>query len=249
LLFLPPFVFRLALTHLGWDTQRHFTRRSRDPPGSKRRQLARQVGACCVLTNSFPSSSRWGVSSILSNLGRSPFREPQVHVPRRQLRHDTPSFAARQRQWRPSACSPAAESTTSSTRGGRTASESVPSPSPSTGKEAGQSWPSRRRRLVGCRASRRRRPQRGIRRALTSFLRRRRASFPRNTPTPSRRTTPARSRRTCWALASYLRQWCSLSLTRLRHHPSIKRYRSFPIPCLLDSAATNQATPLRWTLS
>jgi hypothetical protein len=63
-------VFRLAPTHLGWDTQRQFTRRSRDPPGSKRRQLARQVGACCVLTNSFPSSSRWVVSSNLSSPGR-----------------------------------------------------------------------------------------------------------------------------------------------------------------------------------
>jgi hypothetical protein len=38
LLSFPPFVFRLALTHLGWDTRRQFTRRSRDPPGSKRRQ-------------------------------------------------------------------------------------------------------------------------------------------------------------------------------------------------------------------
>jgi hypothetical protein len=65
-----PLVFRLAPTHLGWDTQRQFTRRSRDPPGSKRRQLARQVGAYCVLTNNFPSSSRWVVSSNLSNLGR-----------------------------------------------------------------------------------------------------------------------------------------------------------------------------------
>jgi hypothetical protein len=92
-------------------------------------------------------------------------------------------------------------------------------------------------------------PQRGTRRASTSRLRRRRVSFPRNTPTPSRRTTPARSRRTCWASASYLRQRCSPSLTRPRHHPSIKRYRPFPIPCLLNSAATHQATPLRWTLS
>jgi hypothetical protein len=66
----PPFVLRLAPTHLGWDTQRQFTRRSRDPPVSKRRQLARQVGACCVLTNSFPSSSRWVVSSNLFNPGR-----------------------------------------------------------------------------------------------------------------------------------------------------------------------------------
>jgi hypothetical protein len=37
--------------------------------------------------------------------------------------------------------------------------------------------------------------------------------------------------------------------TRLCHHPSIKRYRPFPILCLLDSASTHQATPLRWTLS
>jgi hypothetical protein len=67
---LPPFVLRLAPTHLGWDTRRRFTRRSRDPPGSKRRQLARQVGDCCVLTNSFPSSSKWVVSSNLSSSGR-----------------------------------------------------------------------------------------------------------------------------------------------------------------------------------
>jgi hypothetical protein len=66
----PPFALRLAPTHLGWGTRRQFTRRFRDPPGSKRRQLARQVGACCVLTNSFPSSSRWAVSSNLSSPGR-----------------------------------------------------------------------------------------------------------------------------------------------------------------------------------
>jgi hypothetical protein len=68
--FSPPFVLCLAPTHLGWDTRRQFTRRSRDPPGSKRRQLARQVGACCVLTNIFPSSSRWVVFSNLFNPGR-----------------------------------------------------------------------------------------------------------------------------------------------------------------------------------
>jgi hypothetical protein len=92
-------------------------------------------------------------------------------------------------------------------------------------------------------------PQRGTRRALTSCLRRRRALFPHNTPTPSGRMTPARSRRTCWALASYLRSRCSPSPTRLRQHPSIKRYRPFSTLCLLDSASTHQATPLRWTLS
>jgi hypothetical protein len=65
----PLLVFRLAPTHLGWGMQQQFTRRSRDPPGSKHRQLARQVGACCVLTNNFPSSSRWVVSSNLSSPG------------------------------------------------------------------------------------------------------------------------------------------------------------------------------------
>jgi hypothetical protein len=40
--FLPPFMLRLAPTHLGWDTRRQLTRRSRDPPGSKRRKLVYQ---------------------------------------------------------------------------------------------------------------------------------------------------------------------------------------------------------------
>jgi hypothetical protein len=40
------------------------------PPGLKRRQLARQVGACCVLTNTFPLSSRWVVSSNLFSPGQ-----------------------------------------------------------------------------------------------------------------------------------------------------------------------------------
>jgi hypothetical protein len=35
----PPFVLRLAPTHLGWGTRWQFTRRSRDPLGSKHRQF------------------------------------------------------------------------------------------------------------------------------------------------------------------------------------------------------------------
>jgi hypothetical protein len=58
-------VFHLAPTHLGWDTQRQFYSSVQGPPGSKRRRLACQVGACCVLTNNFPLSSRWVVSSNL----------------------------------------------------------------------------------------------------------------------------------------------------------------------------------------
>jgi hypothetical protein len=47
-----------------------FTSRSRDPPGPKRRQLARQVGACCMLTNTFLLSSRWVYFSNLFSSGR-----------------------------------------------------------------------------------------------------------------------------------------------------------------------------------
>jgi hypothetical protein len=39
--FLPPFALSLAPTHLGWGTRRHFTRRPRDPPVSKRRQITK----------------------------------------------------------------------------------------------------------------------------------------------------------------------------------------------------------------
>jgi hypothetical protein len=48
----------------------HWSARLRVPRGPKRRQLACQVGACCVLTNTFPLSSRWVVSSNLFSPGR-----------------------------------------------------------------------------------------------------------------------------------------------------------------------------------
>jgi hypothetical protein len=47
-------VFHLAPTHLGWDTQRQFTRRSRDPPGSKRRQYPNtSLGTLVLAPNIF----------------------------------------------------------------------------------------------------------------------------------------------------------------------------------------------------
>ena len=45
----PPFVLRLAPTHLGWDTRWQFTRRSRDPPRSKRRQYYSCFPHCVIL--------------------------------------------------------------------------------------------------------------------------------------------------------------------------------------------------------
>jgi hypothetical protein len=246
----PPFVFRLAPTNLGWDTQRQFTRRSRDPPGSKRRHLARQVGACCVLTNSFPSSSRWVVSSNHSNPGRCSVSGVFCSCPSTVattcysfLRRATTTMAA---------VSPPAgggiDDVFPTWRKSNIQVCPVTFPVDGGGRGAGMAKQEATPRRLSS-ESMAPAPQWGTRRALTSRLRRRRASFPRNTPTLSRRTTPARSRRTCWALASYLRQRCSLSLMRLRHQPSIKRYRPFPIPCLLDSAATHQATPLQWMLS
>jgi hypothetical protein len=153
--FPPPFALRLALTHLGWGTRRQFTRRSRDPPGSKHRQLARQVGACCVLTNSFSSSSRWVVSSNLSSSGRCSVSGVSSSCPSTTattwysfLRRATTTMAA---------VSPPAGGGIDDVfpHGGRAASRPVPSPSPPQDEEARQPWPSRRRHLVGCRASRR----------------------------------------------------------------------------------------------
>jgi hypothetical protein len=199
-----PLVFHLAPTHLGWDTQRQFTRLSRDPPGSKRRQLARQVGDCCVLTNSFPSSSRWVVSSNLSSPGRCSVLG---------VSSSCPSTAATTwysflRRVTTTAVSPP-------DGGGiddvfpawwkndiRVCPVTFPAAGGGGGatmakQEAAPRWLSSESTTPA--------PQRGTRRALTSRLRRRQASFPRNTPTPSGRMTLARSRRTCWALASYLR--------------------------------------------
>jgi hypothetical protein len=201
-----PLMFHLVPTHLGWDTQQQFTRRSRDPQGSKRRQLARQVGACCVLTNTFPSSSRWVVSSNLSSLGRCSVSGVSISCPLMAamtwysfLRRVTTTMAA---------VSPPAG-------GGiddvfppwqKSSIRACPVTFPAAGggggatmakQEAAPRWLSSESTTPA--------PQWGTRRALSSRLRRRRASFPRNTPTPSGRMKPARSRRTCWVLASYLR--------------------------------------------
>jgi hypothetical protein len=44
----PPFVLRLAPTHLGWDTRRQFTRRSSDPPGRNANKHYRNRVLCRV---------------------------------------------------------------------------------------------------------------------------------------------------------------------------------------------------------
>jgi hypothetical protein len=97
----PPFVSRLAPTHLGWDTQRQFTRRSRDPPGSKRRHY--QNPRLCRVSLSLPSAfcralgkegfaeSRTRQSSALGN-------EPLYRVQDTRQRHGCRVSNTRQRK-------------------------------------------------------------------------------------------------------------------------------------------------------
>jgi hypothetical protein len=134
-----------------------FTRRSRDPLGPKHRQLARQVGACCVLTNNFPLSYRWVVSSNLFSPGRCSASGVSSSCPSTAATTWYSSPAARQRQQRSSARPTTMNSTTSSPRGGRAAFGFISPPSSPQEEETGQPWPGRRRHLVGYRfgASRR----------------------------------------------------------------------------------------------
>jgi hypothetical protein len=183
-----------------------FTRRSRDPPGSKRRQLACQVGACCVLTNNFPLSSRWVVYNNLFSLGRCSTLG---------VSSSCPSTAAT--TWYSSPRRATATTTVVSSPGGGELDDVFPPwwkssirVCPATLLAVGggdratvarqEAAPRRLSSESATPAS-----QRGTCRALSSHLRQRRMSFPRNVPTPSGQMTPAHSRRACWALASYLR--------------------------------------------
>jgi hypothetical protein len=74
---LPPFVLRLAPTHLGWDTRRQFTRRSRDPPGSKRRQIYTRKIPRKNLRRKKTASTVFGIRPIQSH------REGQRWLPSR----------------------------------------------------------------------------------------------------------------------------------------------------------------------
>jgi hypothetical protein len=65
-----PLVFHLAPTHLGWDTQRQFYSSVQGPPGVETLTVGAPGRVCCVLTNNFPLSSRWVVSSNLFSPGR-----------------------------------------------------------------------------------------------------------------------------------------------------------------------------------
>jgi hypothetical protein len=183
-----------------------FTRRSRDPPGSKRRQLACQVGACCVLTNNFPLSSRWVVYNNLFSSGRCCALG---------VSSSCPSTAAM--TWYSSPRSATATTTVVSSPGGDELDDVFPPwrkssirVYPATFRAAGGGGGATVARQEAAtrqlsNESTTPAPQRGTCRALSSHLRHRWMSFPRNMPTPSGLMMPALLRRTCWTSTSYLR--------------------------------------------
>jgi hypothetical protein len=178
------------------------------PPGPKRRQLARQVGACCVLTNTFPLSSRWVVFSNLFSPGRCSTSE---------VSSSCPSTTAT--TWYSSPRSATATTTVVSSPSGGELDDVFPPwrkssiqvcPATLLAAGGGDGATVARQEAAPHRMSVRSEsttlaPQRGTCRVLSSHLRQRRMSFPRDVPTPSVLMTPALSQRTCWALASYLR--------------------------------------------
>jgi hypothetical protein len=176
----------------------------RDPPGPRRRQLARQVGACCVLTDTFPLSSRWGVFSNLSSPGRCSasgvssscpltaattwYSSPRGVMTTRVS--DSPgggelynSISSRQKR-----STPVVPATLLVEGGEGEATMATQEAAPyRLSHQSESTTPSL--------------PQ-GTCRALSSHLRRRRVSLPSDVPAPSGLMTPAPSQRTYWALPS-----------------------------------------------
>jgi hypothetical protein len=114
-----------------------FTGRLTVLAGSKRRQLACQVGARCVLTNTFPLSSRWLASSSLFSQGRCSDLGVSSSCPLTAATTWYSSPAARQQQ-RSLARPAAANSTTTSHCGRRGTPGFAPPPSSPEEEEMGQ---------------------------------------------------------------------------------------------------------------
>jgi hypothetical protein len=185
----------------------NFTSRLRVLAGPKHRQLARQVGARCVLTNTFPLSSRWVAFSGLFSRGRCSASGALSSCP---------AMAAT--TWYSSPRSATATTVVGSPGGGELDDDFPPWQKRNTrvcpatllagGGGDGATVAMQEaapRRLSDQSESTMPAPLRGTCRVLPSHLRQRRVSLPRNVPTPSGLMTPAPSQGTCWALASYLR--------------------------------------------
>jgi hypothetical protein len=184
-----------------------FTGRLTVLAGPKRRQLARQVGARCVLTNTFPLSSIWVASSSLFSRGRCSASG---------VSSSCPLTAAT--TWYSSPRSATATTVVGSPDGGKLDDDFPPWQKRNTrvcpatllagGGGVGATVAMQEaapRRLSGQSELMMSAPLRGPCRVLTSHLRQRRVSLPRYAPTLSGLMTPAPLQRTCLALASYLR--------------------------------------------
>jgi hypothetical protein len=178
-----------------------------DLAGPKRRQLARQVGARCVFTNTFPLSSRLVAFSSLFSRGRCSASG---------VSSSCPAMAAT--TWYSSPRSATATTVVGSLGGGELDDDFPPWQKRNTrvcpatllagGGGAGATVARQEaapRRLSDQSESTTPAPLRGTFRVLSSHLRQRQVLLPRYVPTPSGPMMPAPSRRTCWALASYLR--------------------------------------------
>jgi hypothetical protein len=184
-----------------------FTSRLTVLAGPKRRQLARQVRACCVLMNTFSLSSRWVAFSSLFGPGRCSASGVSSSCP-----------ATAATTWYSSPCSAIATTVVGSPGGGelddgislwQKRNTRVCLATLLTGGGGDGATVARQeaapRRLSDQSEPTTPAPLQGTCQVLSSHLRQRRVSLPRNVRTPSGLVTPAPSRRTCWALASYLR--------------------------------------------
>jgi hypothetical protein len=152
----PPFALCLAPTHLGWGTRRQFTRRSRDPPGVETSTVGTPGRGLLRVDGQLPVKLQMG--SL-----QQPFQPETV------LRFGSLEFMSLDGSYDMILLSSPRDSDNGGRqparrqrnrrrlppRGGRTTFGLVPSPPPPTEEEAGQPRLSRRRHLVGCRASRR----------------------------------------------------------------------------------------------
>jgi hypothetical protein len=172
-----------------------FTGRLTVLAGPKRRQLARQVGVCCVLTNTFPLSSRWVAFSSLFSPGRCSALGVSSSCP-----------ATAATTWYSSPRSTTTTTVVSSPGGGELDDGISPRQKRNTrvchatllaGGGGDGATVARQeaapRRLSDQSESTMLAPLRGTCRVLSSHLRQRRMSLPRNVPTPSELMTPAPS--------------------------------------------------------
>jgi hypothetical protein len=184
-----------------------FTSRLRVLAGPKRRQLARQVGACCVLTNTFPLSSRWTIFGSFFSPGRCSALGVSSSCP-----------ATAATTWYSSPYSTTTTTVVGSPGGGELDDDFPPwrkrntrvCPATLLAGGGGDGATMARQEAAPHRLSDQSEsttpaPLRGTCRVLSSHLRQQRMSLPSNVPTPSGLMTLAPLRGTCRTLVSHLR--------------------------------------------